>query len=57
MILETFKITLIHDAGKFTVKLTSMSGQQGAIAQILACESCPEGAIIRIKKIRQKIVS
>ena len=57
MILETFKITLKHDMGKFTVSLTSMSGEQGAIAQILACEGCPEGAIVRIKKIRQKIVS
>ncbi|MGK6342481.1 hypothetical protein ACMGDK_09595 [Chryseobacterium sp. DT-3] len=57
MILETFKITLKHDSGKFTVTLTSMSGQQGAIAQISACEGCANGAIIHIKKIRQEIVS
>jgi hypothetical protein len=56
MILETFKITLKHDAGKSTVKLTSMSGEQGAIAQLLACEGCPKGAMIRIKKIGQKSI-
>lgn len=56
MILETFKITLKHDTGKFTVRLTSMSGEQGAIAQVMACENCPIGAIIRIKKIRMKSI-
>ncbi len=56
MILETFKITLKHDAGKSTVKLTSMSGEHGAIAQLLACEGCPKGAMIRIKKIGQKSI-
>jgi len=56
MILETFKLTLKHDTGFFKVKVTSLSGEQGAIQQVMACESCPIGAIIRIKKIGQKSI-
>jgi hypothetical protein len=56
MVLETFKIKLKHDTGFFTVKLTSLSGKQGAIEQVMACEGCPIGAIIRIKKIGQKSI-
>lgn len=43
MILETFKISLKHDSGKFTAIVTSMSGEDGAIAQVIACESFPIG--------------
>lgn len=56
MVLETFKITLKHDTGFFKVKVTSLSGEQGAIQQVMACECCPIGAIIRIKKIGQKSI-
>lgn len=56
MVLETFKITLKHDTGFFNVKVTSLSGEQGAIQQVMACERCPIGAIIRTKKIGQKSI-
>ncbi|WP_157967934.1 hypothetical protein [Chryseobacterium elymi] len=54
MVLETFKLTLKHDTGFFKVKLTSLSGEQGAIEQVMAWQHCPIGAIVRIKKIGQK---
>ena len=57
MILETFKITLKHDTGKITVKIDSLSGAEGAIAQILASEGCLMGAIIKVKIIEQKEVN
>lgn len=56
MVLETFKITLKHDTGFFKVKVTSLNGEQGAIQRVIACERCPIGAIVSIKKVGHKII-
>ncbi len=56
MVLETFKITLKHDNGTLNIKVDSLSGEQGAIAQVLFAEGCPKGAISKIQKVGQKII-
>ena len=50
MVLETYKITLKNDNGTCTVTVASLNGEQGAITQVMACEDCPIGAIVKIKK-------
>jgi len=54
MILETFIVTVKHDAGKTRFRVVSSNGEKGAREQVIAAERCPERAIVKIKKIKSK---
>lgn len=54
MTIETYIATLKHDKGVVRLRVVSLSGEQGAIQQILAAERCPERAIVKLKKIKNK---
>lgn len=51
---EKFIIKLKHDTGDMSFKVVSLSGEQGAIAQVLKNERCPESAISKITKAIQQ---
>lgn len=56
MIIENFIATVQHDKGRIKLKVVSLSGEQGAIEQIMAVENCPQRAIVKLKKISSKVV-
>lgn len=56
MTIETYIATLKHDKGTASVKVVSLSGEQGEIQQITAVEGCPERAIIKLKLTNSKKV-
>jgi hypothetical protein len=49
--IEHFRVTVKHDKGRAKIRVVSLTGEQGAINQIMAAELCPRSAIVRIKKI------
>jgi len=51
---EKFIIKQKHDTGAVRLKVVSLSGEQGAIAQVLKNERCPESAISKIRKAIQQ---
>jgi hypothetical protein len=50
--IEVYKAVLAHDKGRFTLKIVSLSGREGAICQIMAAEGCPRSAIKSISKTK-----
>lgn len=56
IVLKTYIATLSHDNGKAKIRIVSLSGKKGAISQIMAAESCPASAILKLKKVKSKKV-
>jgi hypothetical protein len=54
MEIKTYRATLKHDKGKVKLRVTSLSGEEGAIEMIMAVENCPRCAIIKIKELKPK---
>ena len=50
---ETYSATLRHDNGRVRLKVVSLSGEKGAIAQVTAAEGCPASAI-SLRKVKAK---
>jgi len=57
MTTDTFKATVKRDNGKINIEVTSLSGEKGAISQIIGVERCPECTIVKLKKIKSEKIS
>jgi hypothetical protein len=50
--IEHYIMKVKHDNGQIRIRVTSLSGKEAAIRQIMAVEGCPRSAIKSIKKLR-----
>ncbi len=49
--MNTYKITIAHDKGIFSLRVTANT-QKRAIAMVMAAEGCPSCAILKAVKIK-----
>lgn len=54
--LQHYSVTVEHDYGRFGMCVSTTSGEEAAIAQIMAYEKCPRSAIVNIKKVLTKYI-
>jgi hypothetical protein len=52
MEVSTFQVVLRHDHGIKRLVVTSLSGEQGAVAQVMGAEDCPRSAILKITELK-----
>jgi len=56
MTITKYKAKMNSDSGTYYLTLTSLSGEAGAIRQIMTIENCPRCAILSLKLLSTKEV-
>lgn len=51
-----YSVLLKFDKGKFRLRVTSLTGEEGAIRMVMESENCPRCTILKITKIKEIIV-
>lgn len=54
--IETYRVTVKYDNGKRNLTVTTLSGMQNAIKQVVQSECCPPQAVQTVRLIRTKTI-